>query len=86
VALPAAARADTTDDAFMNAITAQGIPGARDQLIADAHQACDAQGPGIVGLSYQLMGQGLTSSQAANVILDGYRAYCPEKSGGIPPP
>ena len=37
------------------------------------------------GLMYQIIGLGMSNGQAASVIADGMRAYCPEKAGGLPP-
>jgi hypothetical protein len=86
VALAPVANATPADDQFLSALSAQVIPGDRGQLIADGHAACDAYGtPGMVGLMYQIMGLGMSNGQAASVIADGMRAYCPEKAGGLPP-
>jgi hypothetical protein len=55
-------------------------------LIADGHAACDAYGnAGMVGLMLQIEGLGMSNGQAASVIADGMRAYCPDKAGGLPP-
>jgi hypothetical protein len=43
-------------------------------------------GPALVAQMTGLMAQGLTNIQAQNVILDGIKAYCPEKAGGLPLP
>jgi hypothetical protein len=86
VALAPVANATPADDQFLSALSAQGITGDRGQLIADGHAACDAYGtPGMVGLAYQIMGLGMSNGQAASVIAAGMRAYCPEKTGGLPP-
>jgi|HubBroStandDraft_3_1064219.scaffolds.fasta_scaffold20193_6 hypothetical protein len=77
------AQADTQDDQFLAALSAQGIPG----QIAAGHAACaNYGGPALVAQMTGLMAQGLTNIQAQNVILDGIKAYCPEKAGGLPLP
>jgi hypothetical protein len=81
------ARADSNDDAFVKNLSAQGITVDRDSLIGAGHAACDGYGTAaIVGLTYQLMGQGLSSGQASTVILAGWKTYCPEKIAGLPLP
>jgi uncharacterized protein DUF732 len=81
IALSTPARADTVDEHYLSVLSALGIPGDRDQLIADGHAACDAYGtPGVVGEVFGLVGQGMSNIQASNVILAGVRSYCPEKA------
>jgi Protein of unknown function (DUF732) len=76
----AAAHADAKDAQYLAALTANGITGPPDQLIADGHSACDNYGtPGLVAQSLGLEGQGMSSTQASNLIIDGVKAYCPEK-------
>jgi Protein of unknown function (DUF732) len=86
VVVPAAvAHSDSHDDLFLALISAQGIPGPPDQLIAAGHAACDHYGsPNLVAEITGLMGQGLSSVQAQNVALDGLKAYCPENPGWVP--
>lgn len=75
------AHADTPDDRYMAALAGQGVTGDRDQLIADGHAACDNYGgAGVVGQMIGLEGRGMSNIQASDVILDGVRAYCPEKA------
>ena len=75
------------DDQFLAAVSSQGIGGQPDQLIAYAHTMCDVVGtPAALGPMTNLMAtQGLSPQQAATVMIDGLRVYCPEKSGLIPP-
>ena len=86
-AVPALAHADSRDDHFLAAVSSQGISGQPDQLIAYAHTMCDVMGtPAALGPMTNLMAtQGLAPAQVSNVAFDGVRAYCPEKSGLIPP-
>jgi len=71
------AEADTVDDQFINQLSARGIAGDRGQLIADGHTACDDYGsPGLVGFMYQIMGQGFTNGQAADIISVAWHTYC----------
>jgi hypothetical protein len=71
------ANADTVDDQFINQLAARGITGDGGQLIADGHAACDGYGsPAIVGLTYQIMGQGFSNGQAADVITVAWHTYC----------
>jgi hypothetical protein len=71
------ATADTIDDQFINQLSARGITGDRGQLIADGHAACDNYGsPGLVGFSYQIMGQGFTNGQAGDIISVAWHTYC----------
>jgi hypothetical protein len=81
IALGTPAWADTVDEHYLSVLSALGIPGDRDQLIADGHAACDAYGtPGVVGEVFGLEGQGMSNIQASDVILAGVRSYCPEKA------
>jgi hypothetical protein len=82
IGLAVPANADPADHQFINTLTAKGITGDRDQLIAEGHQACDTYGagPAHLGLVYQMLGQGLSRDQVANVILAGLHAYCPDKA------
>jgi hypothetical protein len=85
LATTAVAHADSQDDAFLALVSAQGIPGAPEQLIANGRAACDNYG------SYSLVAQmyrprrdrGLSEDQASKVIWDGVKAYCPEKAGAL---
>jgi hypothetical protein len=77
----AVAHADTQDDKYLAALAAQGITGDPGQLIADGHAACDNYGnPGLVAQMSGLEARGMSNIQASNVLIDGVRAYCPEKS------
>jgi hypothetical protein len=77
------AHADTADDQFMNAVSALGISGDRAALIADGHAACDNYGqPGLLGQSFNLLGRGMDRTQAAGLLIAGWKAYCPEKIAG----
>jgi hypothetical protein len=81
------AYADTQDDQDLAVLSAQGIPGALDQTIATGHASCANYGsPALVKQMAGLMAQGLSNGQAQDVILDGLKAYCPEKAGGVPLP
>ncbi len=84
---PAFAHANSPDDQFLAAVSKQGIGGQPDQLIAYAHTMCDVMGtPAALGPMTNLMAtQGLSPQQVAYVAADGVRAYCPEKSGSMPP-
>ena len=79
------AYADNPDQAFLNAVAAQGISGDPAQLIADGHAACDNYGtPGMATQMMALMGRGMSNIQASNLQLAGIRAYCPVKIAGSP--
>lgn len=63
------------------ALSAQGITGDPAQLIADGHAARDNyRSPALVAQMTGLMAQGYSNIQASNLLIDGVRAYCPEKS------
>jgi hypothetical protein len=80
LASAAVAHADAQDDRYLAALTANGITGPPDQLISDGHAACDNYGgPGLVAQTIGLEGRGMFNIQASNLIIDGVRAYCPEK-------
>jgi hypothetical protein len=71
------AHADTVDDQFINQLSARGITGDRGQLIGDGHAACDNYGsPGLVGFTYQIMGQGFSNGQAGDIISVAWHTYC----------
>lgn len=77
----AVAHADSADDRYLAALAAQGISGDAAQLIADGHAACDNYGgAGLVAQMSDLMGRGMSNVQASNLLVDGVRAYCSEKS------
>ena len=81
VGLAATAHADNQDDRYLAALSAQGITGDPAQLIADGHAACDNYGgPGLVAQMLGLEARGMSNIQASNLLMDGVRAYCPEKS------
>jgi hypothetical protein len=79
------AHADSQDDEFLALVSAQGIPGVPEQLIASGRAACDNYG------SYTLIDQvyrlrrdrGLSEDQASKVIWDGVKAYCPGRAGAL---
>jgi hypothetical protein len=55
------AHADNPDQAFLNAVAAQGISGDPAQMIAAGHAACaNYGGPALVAQMTGLMAQGLT--------------------------
>lgn len=75
------AHADGLDAKYLAALSAQGVTGDSEQLIADGHAACDNYGtPGLTGQMLGLEGRGMSNVQASNLLVDGVRAYCPEKS------
>src|SRR5687768_14203701 len=80
------AQADSADEQYLAALSAQGITGDPGQLIAEGRAACNNYGgPALVGQMTALMGRGMTSVQASNLVLVGMRAYCPEKiPAGMP--
>jgi hypothetical protein len=75
------AHAASDDDKFLQEVTAAGIQGPPDQLIADGHGACDNYGIGYaaIGQLAALSGQGFSQSQINTLILAGVKAYCPDK-------
>lgn len=78
-----AAGADDLDDDFIDSLTAQGITGDREQLIADGHATCATYGTLAANDTLMhLMGRGLTNVQAGNVMLAALGTYCPQR---IPP-
>jgi hypothetical protein len=80
IAPTAVAYADSQDDQFRAALSAQGIPEAPDQLIAAAHTVCDNWGSPFAAYNqFTLMGLGLNVGQRQQFYLDAFRAYCPEK-------
>lgn len=93
LAVPAFAHADSQDDSFLKAVSSRGITAPPDQLIAAAHAICDVVGtPAALGPMTNLMAAGLSPQQAGEVMLDGTRAYCPNKNpfaafapGALPP-
>lgn len=75
--LAAPASADSADDQYISSLAAQGVSADRDTLIADGHAACDAYGtPGVSGVMFSIMGQGLSNTQAAAVIQTAWHTYC----------
>jgi hypothetical protein len=82
--------ADTADNAYLAALSSHGISGPADLLIADGHRACDAvsqSGNGIgmsprqiaiMGLSNDLAAQGYLPHDKGQLMLDAFRAYCPQ--------
>ena len=86
------ARADDQDDRFLAKLSAHGISGAPDQLIAAGHETCDALDQGRVGVGMspytaamlhvegQLAGQGVSSSQMSQFVTDSRSIYCPDKA------
>jgi hypothetical protein len=81
------AYADSRDDQLLATLAAQGIQGDPAQMIAAGHAACDNYGtPALAVQMSALMAQGYSNVQASNIQLDGIRAYCPEKVGGVPLP
>ena len=81
----AVAHADTQDDQYLAALSAQGITGDPGQLIADGHAACDNYGtPALVAQMTGLMAQGYSNVQASTLFLAGIKAYCPGKIAGTP--
>lgn len=82
---PPAATADPTDDAFIGALTQNGIPvNDRDSATAIAQSICDGfdhnQKPSLLAL--KLMKQsGLSLKQSSYVVGAAISAYCPEYAG-----
>jgi hypothetical protein len=87
----ATAHADGPDDQYISALKNHGVTTAdRGQLIADAHQTCDAFNQGGIGLGISprgfallqlnnaLSAQGLNPHDAQQVMMDATRAYCPQ--------
>ncbi len=75
------AYADSAESKFLAALSSQGVTGDQGQLLADGRAACDNYGgPGLVGQMAALEGRGLSNVQAQNIIVDGVRAFCPERS------
>lgn len=75
---------DSQDDQFLALVSAQGIPGADGQLIADGRAACDDYGSyTLLAQMYRLRDGGLSEDQARQVLTDGIKTYCPEKDGAL---
>jgi Protein of unknown function (DUF732) len=80
----AVAHADDQDDQFLALVSAQGIPGASEELMASGRAACDNYGNyTLLAQEYRLREWGLSQDQAYKVISDGIKAYCPEKDGAV---
>ncbi len=84
LATTALAHADSQDDEFLALISAQGIPGAPEELIATGEAACQSYGSdALLAQEYRLRDWGLPQDQAYQVISDGIKVYCPEKDGAL---
>ena len=84
LATTAVAHAESQDDQFLALVSAQGIPGAPEQLIAAGRTACDNYGSyTLLRQMYALREGGISEDQASKVILDGIKVYCPEKEGAL---
>lgn len=80
----AVAHADSDDDEFLALVSAQGIPGGPEELMAAGRAACDNYGNyTLLAQEYRLREWGLSQDQAYKVISDGIKAYCPEKDGAL---
>ena len=78
----AVAHADDQDDQFLAMVSAQGIPGAPEELMASGRAACDNYGNyTLLVQEYRLWERGLSQDQAYKVITNGIKAYCPDKDG-----
>jgi hypothetical protein len=85
LATTAVAHADSQDDAFLALVSAQGIPGVPEQLIASGRAACVNYGSyTLVDQVYRLRrDRGLSEDQASKVIWDGVKVYCPGRAGAL---
>jgi hypothetical protein len=78
------AHGDAQDDRYLAALSAQGVTGDPAALIADGRNACASYGSAaLTGYWLGLQAQGFSNPQIQNILLDGLRAYCPEKAPGI---
>jgi Protein of unknown function (DUF732) len=84
LATTAVAHADDEDDQFLAMVSAQGIPGAPEELMASGRAACDNYGNyTLLVQEYRLQERGLSLDQAHKVVSDGIKAYCPDKDGAL---
>jgi Protein of unknown function (DUF732) len=86
IALPPIAQADTQDDQFLAALSADGIQAAPDQLFGDGHATCNAfDYPIDIGINgptanaLMLQAHGLSPAQVRPFMHDALKAYCPDK-------
>jgi Protein of unknown function (DUF732) len=84
LASTAVAHADDQDDQFLAMVSAQGIPGAPEELMASGRAACDNYGNyTLLVQEYRLQERGLSLDQAYKVVSDGIKAYCPDKDAAL---
>ena len=82
------AGATAADDAFLSALKTLNIPIASDEAaIGIGHNVCTTVDAGKIepartlrGMLSTLQGQGLSKSQAANLVWAAVRSYCPENT------